>query len=342
MKQVTIKDVAKVAGVSYATVSRALSGSPEIGEATRQRILKICDEMGYTANSVARSLVARQTKIIGLIVGSVNNPFMSEIAYYLEEQVRNRGYNLMLCNSANDLSQELETFRLLRGRQVDGIIIVPTNALTYERLKPYLSNMPTVFVSENLRDLPESYVTIDNTRGTYLGMEHLYALGHRKIVYFGRRIGSLTHQLRATGYENACRDYGLEPHFVDSYQTSSAIHHGYKYAKEFFAQKQHEQFTAMLASTDTIALGIMQAADEFGLSVPNDFSLVGFDNITYSSLPKINLTTIDQPKEAIASVAIDMLLEKLRAPHIGYSHRIMMPSLIVRKSTAPIPVQDEA
>ena len=101
MKRVTIKDVAKVAGVSYATVSRALSGSPEIGEETRQRIIKLSKEMGYTPNSIARSLVVQSTKIFGLILGRINNPFMSEMAFYVEKHAREKGYNLMLCNSGS-------------------------------------------------------------------------------------------------------------------------------------------------------------------------------------------------------------------------------------------------
>ena len=125
MPTVTLKDVAKVAGVSYATVSRALSGSPEISEETRRRILKLCKEMGYTPNSVARSMVKRYTNVLGLIVPSLNNPFMSELTGHLEIYARNRGYTLMVCNSSYDYDLEKEVFSLLVGRQVDGIIMIP-------------------------------------------------------------------------------------------------------------------------------------------------------------------------------------------------------------------------
>ncbi len=336
MKRVTIKDVARVAGVSYATVSRALSGSPEIGEETRQRIIQISKEMGYTPNSIARSLVIQSTKIFGLIVGRINNPFMSEIAYYVEKHARDQGYNLMLCNSGSDLDHEEETYRLLVGRQVDGIIIIPAGADSYERLKPHLGATPTVFMSENLKDLRESYVTVDNYKGTMLGVDYLYSLGHRNILYFGRRLGSLTHQLRAEGYEDACKRYGLTPAFVDSHYTHSSIKKGYALAAELFRTREHLKYTAIMASTDTMALGIIKAADEFGLRIPQDFSLVGFDNINFSSLPKINLTTIDQPKKAMAAAAVDMLIHKINDPTVGYSHRIMEPTLIVRNSCAPL------
>ncbi len=336
MKRVTIKDVAKVAGVSYATVSRALSGSPEIGEETRQRIIKLSQEMGYTPNSVARSLVVQSTKIFGLLLGRINNPFMSEIAFYVEKHARARGYNLMLCNSGSDLDHEEETYRLLVGRQVDGIIIIPSGIHTYERIQPYLDTTPTIFVSENLRDLRESYVTVDNYKGTVLGMDYLHSLGHKKILYFGRRMGSITHQLRAQGYEDACKKYGITPAFVDSHYTHSSIKKGHLIAKELFQSQGHLGYTAIMASTDTMALGIIKAADEFGMRIPEDFSLIGFDNISFSGLPKINLTTIEQPKNAMAAVAVDMLVNKITDPAVGYSHRIMEPSLIVRNSCAPI------
>ena len=165
MKSVTLKDVAKAAGVSYATVSRALSGSPQIGSDTRERIIKLCDEMGYTTNYVARSMVMKKTDLIGLVVPSVDNQFMSELAYHAEMSARAHGYNIMLCNSGPDLKQEKTVVKLLLGRQVDGILIVPQGPQTYENIRAYADQVPTVFVSENLRDQPQSYVTVDNKIG---------------------------------------------------------------------------------------------------------------------------------------------------------------------------------
>ena len=123
---------------------------------------------------------------------------------------------------------------------------------------------------------------------------------------------------------------------MDSHYTHSSIKKGYLIAMELFQSQGHLGYTAIMASTDTMALGIIKAADEFGMSIPEDFSLIGFDNINFSGLPKINLTTIEQPKNAMAAVAVDMLINKITAPAVGYSHRIMEPSLIVRSSCAPV------
>ena len=327
MKNVTLKDVAKAAGVSYATVSRALSGSSQIGSETRERVLKLCDEMGYTTNFVARSMVTKRTNLIGLVVPSVDNQFMSELAYHAEVSARSHGYNIMLCDSGPDLRQEKTVVKLLLGRQVDGILIVPQSSRSYESLKPYLDQTPTVFLSENLRDQPQSYVAVDNSRGSYLGTQYLYGLGHRDILYFGQR-QSTTHQLRAEGYLKACQELGLAPRYFNSEYTRSSIQGGYQLAKELF-QKPLD-YTAIFASTDSNALGVLTAADELGIDIPGRLSLIGFDNISATALSRIDLTTIDQPKKAMAVQAVDMLRDKIEHGTQGYVHQILLPTLIRR------------
>ena len=330
MKSVTIKDVAKAAGVSYSTVSRALSGSPEISAETRERILQLCKEMNYTTNTVARAMVMKSTKLLGLILPSINNPFMSELAYYIDRQAHARGFNIIQCNSSRSLDQERESFELMLGRQVDGMILIPCSPESQENLAPYLARVPTVFVGENLRDSAESYVTVDNFRGAYIGVEYLYKLGHRDILYFGQRRNSTTHQIRAEGYAAACRDLGLTPQFYNNMFSHTSLKYGYQLATQLFAEEH--KFTAIFAATDTNALGIMRAAKERNMRIPQDFSLLGFDNIRDSGLPRIDLTTIDQPRKLMASIAVDTLLDKIQNEYSGYSHRVLAPTLIERDS----------
>lgn len=329
MKSVTLKDVAKAAGVSYATVSRALSGSPQIGSDTRERIIKLCDEMGYTTNYVARSMVMKKTDLIGLVVPSIDNQFMSELAYYAEMSARSHGYNIMLCNSGPDLKQEKTVVKLLLGRQVDGILIVPQSPDTYENIRAFTDQVPTVFLSENLRDQPQSYVAADNSHGTYIGTRYLYELGHREILYFGRR-HSTTHQLRAEGYMKACRELGLREQYFNSEFPRSSIANGYQLARELFSKPI--TYTAIFASTDSNALGILKAADEMHIDIPRQLSLIGFDNIPSTALPRIELTTIEQPKREMAVQAVDMLRDKIENGTQGYVHQILMPSLVKRGS----------
>ena len=329
MKNVTLKDVAKAAGVSYATVSRALSGSPQIGSDTRERIIKLCDEMGYTTNYVARAMVMKKTDLIGLVVPSIDNQFMAELAYYAEMSARSHGYNIMLCNSGPDLKQEKTVVKLLLGRQVDGILIVPQSPDTYENIRAFTDQVPTVFLSENLRDQPQSYVAADNSHGPYIGTRYLYELGHREILYFGRR-HSTTHQLRAEGYMKACRELGLHEQYFNSEFPRSSIANGYQLARELFSRPI--TYTAIFASTDSNALGILKAADEMHIDIPRQLSLIGFDNIPSTALPRIELTTIEQPKREMAVQAVDMLRDKIENGTQGYVHQILMPSLVKRSS----------
>jgi LacI family transcriptional regulator len=321
-------------GVSYATVSRALSGSAGISDQTRKHILSTCDELGYTANYMARSLVVRKSKLIGFIVGSIDNPFMAQMAYQVELYARQKGYNLILCNSMHQERHESELFSLLMGRQVDGIIIVPSGFKSYEALEKYFDQIPTVFIGESVRDTPASYVAVDNYRGAMLGTEYLIALGHRSLLYMGYRPESVTHQHRLKGYSRSCADHGLETAVIENRESASSIEQGYILAKEYFARPLAH--TAMVCAADTIALGVMKAADEAGIRIPADVSLVGFDNISYSLLPRINLTTIEQPFALMASSAVDILIRTVEEPALGYSHSILSPALIKRSTCRPV------
>ena len=334
MASVTLKDVAKVAGVSYATVSRAVSGSPEISEDTRRRILKLCKEMGYTPNSIARSMVKRCTNILGLIVPSLNNPFMSELTADLEIYARNRGYNLMVCNSSYDHDLELEVFSLLIGRQVDGVIMIPVGHEPYKSLSALTGQVPTVFISENMQNYPENYVSVDNYRGMQIATEYLYSLGHREILYFGARSDSKTHELRLDGYLSSCKRLGLEPHVLRSSYSRSSREVGYTLASDYFSRPHSE--TAILCAADMLAIGVKQAAYEAGIRIPKDISLMGFDNISFSALPEIDLTTINQPTQQMATSAVDMLLDHIRNPEAAHGQLILPPALIERRSCRPI------
>ncbi len=330
MGKVTIKDIAKVANVSYTTVSRALSGDTEISERTRERIMKISSDMGYTKNYIARSMVKKKTDLIGLVLPSIDNPFMSELAYYTEVTARRFGYNLMLCNSYPDLNQEQTAIQLLIGHQVDGVLIIPQRPESCETLKRFTSLVPTVYLSENLREHDGNYVSVDNRQGAVLGTEYLFGLGHRNILYFGRRKGSTTHLLRAEGYNAACIKLGIHPDIISFDAKSSSVELGVEMARKCLREKK--DFTAVFASTDTNAIGLMQAARELGIRIPEDISLIGFDNIRISALPQINLTTVAQPKEEMAVTAVTMLMDMIGDKTLNSTHKIVPPKLIERGS----------
>ena len=330
MGKVTIKDVAKAAGVSYATVSRAFSDSSEIGENTKKRILKISETMGYMPNSVARSMVKRRTETFGLVVPSIQNPYMSEFTSCLELRARKLGYSVMVCNSYYDLNSEQSVLRLLLGKQVDGLFLMPIGTESYDAILPLSQYVPSVFIGENLKNLSESYVSVDNYVGAKIGTEYLYSLGHRNILYLGARKNSVTHEKRLQGYIDACRELGIPADYLNSNFQRSSQQNGYMLAKHLFEKKL--KHTAIFCSADSLAIGVMQAADEIGIRIPEDLSLMGFDNISFTSLPRISLTTIDQSIGDMAEAALEVMMEKLNGKSSGSLCRTLKPTIVERTS----------
>lgn len=340
MRRVTIKDIAKIAGVSYATVSRALSGSSEISEETRRRIVEICQQEGYRANTIARSLICNKTNVIGLIVPEITNPFYSEISLGIETFARERGYNVMLCNSRHDDAHVDELFEFLVGHQVDGIVLASSRNEACSWANRYFKDVPTVLLGDAaVGDAPENdslnAVSVDNRAGGRIGTEYLHVLGHERILYLGMRPSSVTHQLRVQGYLNAMNRFGLTPQVLESPYDSSNIEHGYSLGKQLFAGGF--DCTAIFAATDSVALGVLQAADEFGVDIPGDVSLLGFDNISYSALPKITLSTIDQRKQLLSEASVNLLMQVIENPtRQEYTKRLITPALVERSSCRSI------
>lgn len=336
MKKVTIKDIAKLAGVSYATVSRALSGSPEISEETSKRVLEICKKEGYRANSLARSLVSNRTNLIGLIVPDIVNPFYAEIAFQVETYARTFGYSVMLCNSQYNHHQVEELFSFLVGHQADGVILASSRDESRNLISRHYDAMPTVLLGDCISEAYGStynLVSLDNFSGGRLGADYLYELGHRDIVYLGMRSGSTTHARRVSGFSAAMQSHGVTPTIIENLRGSSTIEGGYALGKELFASHIPD---AIFAATDSVALGIMKAADEYGIRIPEDVSLLGFDNYMYSSLPKIQLTTIDQRKQQLCEVTVDLLLQLIDTDeHNDFTRRVIRPVLIERSTCSP-------
>lgn len=330
MGKVTIKDVAKAAGVSYATVSRAFSDSSEIGNETKRRILKLSEEMGYMPNSVARSMVKRRTDTFGVVVPSIQNPYMSEFVSCLELRARKAGYSVMVCNSYYDLGGEKAVLKLLLGKQVDGLFLMPIGSESYETILPLSRYVPSVFIGENLMELSEPYVSVDNYAGTKMGTEYLYSLGHRNILYLGARKNSVTHEKRLKGYVDACAELGIPVEYLNSGFQRSSQQNGYMLAKHLFEKPL--KYTAIFCAADSLAIGVMQAADEIGLRIPEDISLMGFDNIAFSALPRISLTTIDQSIDEMAETALTVMLDKMAGKENMENNHILKPTIIERTS----------
>lgn len=335
MSEITIKEIAVMANVSPATVSRAINGDKGVSEKVRAEILELCRQNGYRVNTIARSMVKKRTHSIGMIIPNVMNPFYAEIVFHLESYSRSHGYMTLLCNSLYDDDQVESLFDFLIARRVDGIIVASTRDAACRWAEKYDRRVPTTYIGENPGTFSGNFVNTDNIRGGALGCEYLYGLGHRDILYLGKRRASSAHHRRFEGFRKCAESLGLTIQVMENASGNSSIESGYRLGKELFREKLTS--TAIFAATDTIALGVMQAAGEAGIRIPADVSLLGFDNITLARLPNIQLTTIAQPKEQIATAAFDILRESIRSQNDGnYSTRSLKPTLVERNTCLKI------
>lgn len=337
MKNPTIKDIARLSNVSYATVSRALNDRNDINPDTKAKILNICERVGYSPNAFARTLVKKNTSTIGMIIPDVLSPFYSEMIVCIEGEVNKRGYRALWSSSLRNFQREEEYFKLFIENRVEGIIVCPTGTSSSARLLKYANRQPTVFVGDNVNSKSISYVSTDNYKGGYIGTEYLISLGHRCIAFVGARYDSITHKNRLNGYLDAMRDYKLnEIYTYDDRAVKDSLCRGYNSFSKFL-DTTNVMPTAVFTATDTTALGAIQAFEERRIRVPQDISLLGFDNIIYTSLPKIMLSTIEQPKKAIAAETVNVLFKMIENYNNKNPYRIILaPKVIERNSCMAI------
>lgn len=329
---ITIKDIAKKANVSYATVSRALNHKYGVRKETRDKVLAAAQSMGYSPNAIARGLVNKQTYSIGLIIPDITNPFFPQVARGIEEQAKQAGYSVFLCNTNYEKELENHHIRLLTEKRVDGIIFAPiANHPTESPQGP--EHIPIVYVTKRPKGPTCGFVVIDDERGGFLATKHLIEQGYKTIGYIGpNESAGQDSSERLEGFRAAFKKFGLsvEPRCicVDDFK----IETGYKAICRMIEAGNYPR--ALFAGNDLLAIGIIQGIKEKGLSVPGDIAVIGFDDIAYAAFQEIQLTTIHQPKYEMGQMAADILIEKIEGRASGQPRRIILePKLIVRTSS---------
>ncbi|QEK11595.1 LacI family transcriptional regulator [Crassaminicella thermophila] len=329
MIMVTIKDIAKKLGISYTTVSRALNGKPGVSQETVEKVLKEARKMGYQPNAIARGLVKKYTNTIGLVIADITNPYYPSIARGVEDAARKIGYNVFLCNTNYNKENEQSYLKTLQEQRVDGIIINPAKD---DSPNVYDLQTPMVLINSPSYGGNNSTIEVDNKRGGFLATEHLIKSGYKRIAFIGGDIASYSNGRRFEGYKEALKEYNYP---VDesiiaygSFKTKS----GYAIIERLL--KLENPPDAVFAGNDVIALGILHYAQDKGIKVPEDFGVVGFDNVGFSELPQIQLTTIDQPKYYIGKLAFEILMEEIRNKEERFVKKIVLePELVIRKTT---------
>lgn len=324
---VTIKDLAKKLNVSYATVSKALRDKSDISEEMKRKVRKAAEELNYKPNFIARGLVTRQTNTIGLIVPDITNPFYSEIARAIEETVNTEGYSVFLCNSNWDNDKENEYINLLASNKVDGIIMAPTgtNGINLEDIE-----VPVVTVGTKKSYNNESYVVIDDEKGGFIAVEHLIKEGCHKVMFVGGRGKVQSNKERLEGYKRALSKSGIaiDKNYIRSGNFKQES--GYLITKKALMERVVPD--GIFAGNDLLALGAIQAVMEYGLKIPEDVKIIGFDDIPFARLPEIGLSTILQPKYRMGEIASNMLMARIKNPDETLENVMLKPKLILRKT----------
>ena len=331
--KVSIKDVAREAGVSHATVSRALRGSPLISPDTTERVQAMARKMGYSVNAVARSLVTGRTHTIGVVVTSIADPFVGGVVAGIEAIAHQRGYSTILATCHADPEIEKRMVASLRERAVDGILV--TSSRVGEEYLPMLTLMKVPIVLLN-NQRPGDYaysVTIDNVGSARRAVEHLLELGHRRIAYIGHSNGYASDRDRRQGYELALHSAGIEPDPRYILPADSTPESGAQAASVLNALEPRP--TAIFCYNDLTALGVLAWARQQGLAIPHDWSVVGFDDLFLSQHLHPPLTTVRQPMLEMGRMAAEVLVGLIAGEQTHTS--VCMPGeLIVRESTAAI------
>jgi len=329
----TIKDIAARAGISYATVSRALNGKYGVSQATREKVMALAEEMGYRPNAIAQGLVNRSTKTVGLIIPDITSPFFPRVALGVEDTMMNAGFSVFLCNTNWDLEREKNALVQLCQKQVDGILLSTIAAHSNEIEDIVSRQLPLVYLSSYPEGTEKSYVRLDNIKGADMAVSHLLSRGRRKIAFVGSSQEPHSLEDRLVGYRKALSraDLPVDDDYIilGEFQEQS----GYMLIRELLERGIVPD--GVFAENDLIAMGVVQGALDSGYRVPEDMSVIGFDDIPIASHREIQLSTIHQPKYRIGQYAAEIMLHQMdRDPEErDVERKTLQPELIVRRSS---------
>jgi LacI family transcriptional regulator len=328
----TIYDVARLAGVSTATVSRALNGTGQIAAATSVAIEAAVRQLGYQPNTVARSLVTKTTQTIALLLPDISNPFYAALVSGIQDRALAVGSTMLLCTTEGDPEREEQYLSLLRAKQVDGVL-VDGLVLPPERIADFVrEGLPIVCLDRDIDSTSVPLVQVDNRLGARLATEHLLSLGHTRIAHVAGAPGLRISDERIGGYSDALAAAAVEHSRALVAVGSFTEEGGYEAMRALLALSK---LTAVFAANDLSALGVMHAIAESGRRIPADVSVVGFDDLRLAGHTTPPLTTIHQPAFEIAQRATQLLLDLAAGREVPQRLHLLEPELVIRGSTAP-------
>jgi LacI family transcriptional regulator len=326
----TIHDVAVRAGVSATTVSHVINQTRPVSDELSARVQDAMRELGYQPNTLERSLRRKQTHTVGLLVPDSANPYFAEIASAVEDASFDVGYMVIVCNSAGDPAREMLYLDLLLNKQVDGVLLMPAGDAS--AIRPRLTpELPLVLLDRELPGLAVDCVLTDNVLGGHLATEHLIERGHHRVACVTGPPGVASAAARVEGYTRALATVGMavddellvEGDFSDS--------SGYAAARRLLVIDDPP--TALFACNDLMAIGAIGFAARFGVRIPAELAVIGFDDIHLAAYTNPSLTTVSQPTTELGRVAVQLLLERMQDRSLDPRRRLLAPRLVVRSST---------
>ncbi len=325
-----IQEVAKLANVSVATVSRVLNNNSYVKESTREQVMKAIKALNYSPNMSGRFLRRNETKVILVLLPTISNPFYSKAVAGISHIADKLGYLIMICNTESSLNKEMEYLDLLRYKQADGAIIM-SQAMNVEQLEEIGANFPIVQCFEYYQSDSLSFVSVDNEKAAYEAVNYLIGIGHKRIALVGCHPQYTSAAQREDGYKRALRDANIEPDPSLIIRGNYGFKSGYDCAVKLM--EAGDLPTAIFAISDMQAIGVIKALSGKGIKVPGDVSVMGFDNIAFSGIYDPGITTVSQPTHKIGSKAMDILIRQIKGELPNPQHLFLKHGLVVREST---------
>lgn len=322
----SIREVAKLAGVSPSTVSRVMNHTANVDEEKKKRVLEAIEKTGFKPNELARALFKQSLKVIGVIVPSIENPFFNEMARAIEQEAFDSGYRILLCNSNGDVEKERMNIHMLNQMKADGLIMMAQSEQTSEIISA--CDMPVVVLDRMISgENVIANIGSDNYMGGFIAAKHLWECGCKCIVCMRGPQNTSSGKDRYQGYQEFCKKQGLEEYYVDC---EYSYDEGLRATKEIL--EKYPKVDGIIASNDMVAVSIYKVLKKHGYSVPEDIQLIGYDNIRFSRLFTPEITTISQPIQKMGKMAVQMIISHINGEKVKYNNKFEV-ELMIREST---------
>lgn len=337
MNSITIKDVAKHAGVSIATVSRVINRNYYVSDEIKEKVLLAIKELNYYPNSVARSLKSDTTYTIGFLVSDISNNYFTSMAKAIEDVVNKEKYNIIVCSTEDSKNKELQYLKLLAGKKIDGLIL-NTTGKNDEFISTLSQSLPVVLVNRKIQNsgLKGDFIDSSNVEGAYILTSHLISSGHRKIAVINGDLGVSTGRERFQGFKRAMLEVGIDPdeNYKYRYDGNFTMESGYQGAAQII--KMQDKPTAVIVMNNTMALGALKYFRKHLINVPDDISVASYGDIDNIELMYVQPSIVTLNPWVIGTKAGEMLLERIGNRAVNNREIIYTPQLVVGKGVKEI------